>query len=184
MTHEYGMEYSITFKRIAESDRELFSEFRCENQSISTFLKKESLSTKKDVTYLFIDEENNRIIGFCSLCCHGISITRERKDGTPYNTSLPSVEIDFFAIDEDYRKIPLDKNSGRYDTLSNALFSFVLNRIKNIAEKTVGATHICLYSVPRAENFYKRCGFVPFETFMNPDEKPFIKGCTPMFKLV
>ena len=36
-------------------------------------------------------------------------------------------------------------------------------------------------SVPKALNFYKRCGFLEFETYMQRDKKQYIKNCIPMF---
>ena len=36
-------------------------------------------------------------------------------------------------------------------------------------------------SVPKALNFYKRCGFLEFETYMQRDKKQDIKNCIPMF---
>ena len=56
--------------------------------------------------------------------------------------------------------------------------------IKNITSNIVGATHICLYAVPKAKNFYKRCDFVEFESYMNRDEKNFVRGCIPMFYVI
>ena len=136
------------------------------------------------VKYIFFDTENNKIIGFSSICCNGISIYKGDEDKSLYETTIPSVEIDFFAIDEEYRSIPLDEQSNRYETLSKALFLFVLNHIKEITKNVIGATHICLYSVPSAVNFYKRCGFIDFTEYMKKDEKPFIKDCVPMFYII
>ena len=45
----------------------------------------------------------------------------------------------------------------------------------------IGFTHLSLYSVPKAQNFYKRCGFKDFERYMNRDEAVFTKDCIPMF---
>jgi len=102
-------------------------------------------------------------------------------NGRTYNTSIPSIEIDYFAIDEDYRSLLYDKDSTRYNTLSQALFLAMIEYINSISINSVGATHICLYAVPKAVNFYKRCGFEEFSSFMKRDELPFIGGCTPMF---
>ena len=58
---------------------------------------------------------------------------------------------------------------------------YMIEYIKKISTEFVGATHICLYAVPKAVNFYKRCGFECFEEYMNPDEIPFLENCVPMF---
>ncbi len=181
--HNYGLEYSISFRKVDPNDTQILSEFKCENATIRDFAGYKSIKSKKDVTYLFVDEENKTVIAFCSICCTGISITEYEEDdeNKPYNSTIPAIEIDFFAVDERYRSITLDNDSGRYDTLSNALFLYMIEQIKNIASTIVGATHICLYAVPKAKNFYKRCDFVEFYSYMNRDEKPYVKNCIPMF---
>ena len=77
--------------------------------------------------------------------------------------------------------MPLDKDSTRYETLSRALFGLLIKYIENITRNYVGATHISLYSVPQAINFYKRSGFVEFDSYMQRDKKNYIARCTPMF---
>ncbi len=182
--HKYGLDYSISFRKVDKNDSQILENFECENSTIRNFARYQSMSSKKDVTYLFIDDENKTVVGFCSICCTGISITELDKEENPYDSTIPSIEIDFFAVDERYRNLPLDENSGRYDTLSNALFLYMIEHIKKIAASVVGATHICLYSVPKAKNFYKRCDFVEFSDYMNRDEKPFVEGCIPMFYVI
>lgn len=182
-THDYGIEYSISFKRVDHDDSQILEGFECENSTIRDFARYKSAKSKKDVTYIFIDNENNTVIGFCSICCTGISVTKD-DEYKPYNSSYSAMRIDFFAIDERYRRIPLDKSSGKYDTLSKALFLYMIEHIRKIAKEQVGATHICLYSVQLAKNFYKRCDFVEFLDYMNRDEEPHIQNCIPMFYLI
>lgn len=177
--HEYGIEYDITFRRVGENDVRALNDFDCGNESINEFIRN-CVETKKDVTYLFVDNENDGIIGFCSICCNGISINAT--DGVnKFNTNFPAVEIDFFAIDERYKSKPFDEESSRHETLSNALFLYMIGHINDVVISHVGATHLCLYAVPQAVSFYKRCGFNEFEEYMNPDEAPFTKDCIPMF---
>ena len=179
--HEYGRDYSISFRRININDKELLTQFKCENCAIRDFIQNRSVESDKDVSYVFIDEENNRIMGFCAICCTGISVTDIDSKGKPYLTSLPSVEIDYFAVDEEYRGKKLDASSTRYQTLSQFFFFYILDHIKSISTDYVGATHVCLYAVPKAESFYKRCGLDNFAEYMNKDEIPFLEGCVPMF---
>ena len=179
--HEYGMDYDIAFHRISSKDATLLNSFHCGNPAIEQFIREESLFTNEDVTYLFIDKENETIIGFCSICCSGIACLSRDSTGNAFTTSIPSVEIDYFAIDEEYRSLRLDRDSKRYETLSQALFLIMIQKIEEITHTVVGATHICLYSVPKAVNFYKRCGFKEFSPYMNRDELPFLDGCVPMF---
>lgn len=177
--HQYGVDYDISFRTVSEDDVDALKDFDCGNHAINDFIRN-CLDTQKDVTYLFYDNENNKIIGFCAICCNGISINAT--DGVDkFCTNYPAVEIDFFAIDEQYKSIPFDKESGKHDTLSNALFLYIIGHINNVVTSYVGATHICLYAVPQAVSFYQRCGFVDFEAYMNRDEAPFTRDCKPMF---
>ena len=186
MATKYYRDFSISFKRADSDDKDILSNFECENQSIRNFARHSSIKSKKDVTYLFIDDEANAVIGFCSIRCSGISITEFEEDdeNKPYTSTIPAVEISCFAIDERYRKIPIDENSKKYETVSHALFLYMLNYIKGISADTVGATHVCLYSVQRAKNFYKECDFLEFSEYMKRDEKPYIKNCIPMFYVI
>ena len=180
IVHEFGSNYSIDFHKVSSADSPLLERFSCENEAIKNFVQHDCLESKKDVTYVFVDKENNRLIGMCAICCNGISIV-ERISGVAFNTSIPAVEIDYFAIDEEYRSSPYDNDSNRYNTLSQALFLYMMDYIEKISVNCIGATHICLYAVPRAVSFYKRCGFDLFEFFMKRDNQPFLDDCVPMF---
>lgn len=179
--YNYGCDYSMSFHKVDPNDSELLSRFRCEYPAISDFIQNESVESKSDVSYVFVDDENNTIMSFCAIRCTGISVTDIDSKGQEYLTSIPAIEIDYFAVDEAYRSLKLDENSNRYETLSRAFFLYMLDHIKKISIEYVGATHVCLYAVPKAISFYKRCGFELFEEYMNPDEVPFLDGCTPMF---
>lgn len=182
--HNYGCDYSMSFHKVDVNDLALLSKFKCEYPAISNFIQNQSIKSKKDVSYVFVDDENNRIMGFCAISCTGISLSDIDENGNEYSTSIPSIEIDYFAVDEEYRSLKLEKNSNRYETLSRAFFLFMLNYISEISINQVGATHICLYAVPKAVSFYKRCGFELFEEYMDRDEAPFVKNCIPMFYVI
>ena len=148
-------------------------------------MKEKSQSTNRDVTYAFIDKDENKIIGFYSLCSNGITVIKEHidkeTDRSVYRTNIPAIMVDYFAIDEYYRSIPFNESSSRYDTLSKFLFTFVIEEIRRIANTEVGATHICLYSVPEAISFYKRSDFKLFDDYMQRDGDPRNNKCTAMF---
>ena len=178
--HRYGTDYNITFRAITKNDIDILNDFDCGNSSINDFIRNKSLNSNKDITYIFFDTQNNTLVGFCSVCCSGISINES--DGCKtYTTILPAVEIDFFAVDERYRSIPYDRDSKRYDTLSSVMFSYMIEYISDLTSTYIGATHICLYAVPKAVSFYKRCGFKEFEAYMYRDELPYVESCIPMY---
>ncbi len=179
--HNYGCDYPMSFHKVDINDSELLSQFKCEYTAISDFIQNKSIESKKDVSYVFVDDENNTIMGFCAICCTGISVTDIDGEGHEFITSIPAIEIDYYAVDEEYRSLKWDESSNRYETLSRGFFLYMLDYIKKISTEYVGATHICLYAVPKAESFYKRCGFESFADYMNPDEIPFLENCIPMF---
>ncbi len=184
-TNKFGYQIQIIRKSVSNLEPDFLNSFSCDNEYISSFLKEKSQSTKRDVTYAFIDKDENKIIGFYSLCANGIMVTKEHVDKengrSVYRTNIPVIMIDFFAIDEYYRSTPFAEDSGRYDTLSKFLFTFVLEDIRGIASTKVGATHVCLYSVPESISFYKRNDFKPFDVYMQKDGDPHINECTAMF---
>ena len=177
----YGCDYSMSFHRVNTKDTDLLSKFKCEYPAISDFIQNQSVESKEDVSYVFVDDDSNTIMSFCAIRCTGISVTNTDNKGQKYLTSIPSVEIDYFAVDEEYRSLRWDETSNKYETLSKGFFLYMLDYITRISSEFVGATHICLYAVPKAVSFYKRCGFECFEEYMNPDEVPFLEDCVPMF---
>ncbi len=179
--HDYGSEYFISFRKVDPEDSEMLKEFECEYDAIRDFIRYQSIKSRKDVSYIFIDEENKIVVGFCAICCSGISAIKTNESVGNYVGIIPAIEIDFFAVDSRYRNLPLTADSKRYETLSSALFLFMIQQIKRIASTEVGATHICLYAVPRAKNFYKRSDFVEYDETMVRDQDPFLKSCIPMF---
>lgn len=183
-SHTYGSEYSIVLKKVERTDMGILEKFQCESGSIRSFVQRGCLTSKGHVSYIFIDEENDIIIGFCSIRCNGISTLRFDDEDNEYLTTVPTIEITYFAIDERYRKLPFDENSTEHQTLSQFLFLKMLGIISEISQNNVGATHICLYSVYRAQNFYKRCGFQLFKKFMQRDNDPKLGNCIPMFAII
>lgn len=177
--HDFGYEYQISIRKLDEVDRSHIESFCCGNPSIDDFIHGDMPNNRNEVAYIFFDEENDMIIGFGAICCNAIRVSFGA-DELAFTTNLPSVEIDYFAVDERYRSIPYSEESGKYDTLSSKILTCLLYKIKKISDEHIGATNICLYSVPQAEHFYSRCGFRRFDDYMLSDEKPFFDGCVPM----
>jgi GNAT superfamily N-acetyltransferase len=182
--NNYACDYSMSFRKVDANDTELLSKFQCEYPAISDFIQNQSIESKDTVSYVFIDDANDRIMAFCAIRCTGISVNATDRRKRVFVTSIPAIEINYFAVDEEYRSLKLDENSNRYETLSRAFMLYMIEYIKTIASNYVGATHICLYAVTKAVNFYKRCGFEPFEEYMNHDELPFLRNCVPMFYVI
>ena len=72
--HKYALDYSISFHKVNPEDQSLLDQFRCEYKAICDFIQNHSVNSRKDVSYIFVDDENQRIIAFCAIinkmCCY------------------------------------------------------------------------------------------------------------------
>lgn len=156
MIHGKDILYNIL--RFTDKDISLVQDFNCGNEVINDYLKEEACNDTKATTFIIVNNDNNQIIAYYSLNCSGFVI-----DNGNNFTIYPAVEIKMFAIDEKYQHIPYSTN--REDgNLSDTLLDNVI-----------------LYSVPSAENFYRRNGFKRFENFMLQSTSLFLDGCIPMY---
>ena len=184
MEYKFGREIDIIFKKLTPKDKHIVSEFECGNQTLSDFFRNKSFSSKRNVTYVFIDKLKNKVICFCSICCNGILTLKEESKTENIKLvreNIPAVEIDYFAVDEQYKSLIYDENSSKNETLSRVMFLYLIDYIKGIVENKIGAEKICLYSVPKAITFYKRCGFEDFSSFMLEENKIYLEGCVPLY---
>lgn len=152
--------------------------FFCDNEYIDNYIHNEALTDRKAKTYLFIYD--NQLLGFFSISAKGISINNEPKK--PFN--LPSIEISYFALDQKYHHMYYNEQSEiELDKfyLSDVLFVLTTKFIKEEIATRVGAMFVTLYSVPRAEDLYKRNDFMNFEPIMLAENKSKLEGCIPLY---
>lgn len=147
--------------------------FNCGNTEINRLLKRaDSLNV---TTFLFVNQQSNDIIAFCSLCCSSIQ-KHENKNVDVY----PAVEIKLFGVSKGYQHTYFDIGTSQYK-YSNYLFKYCINYISNDIRKSIYAKYIILHAIPRAVNFYKDLGF---ELLNQEDYAPrssISKDCIPMF---
>ena len=153
MGFEEVKKFKYKFKRISSINIELIEEFSCGLEE----LDKKLIQMKENdegTTFVFLDETNGQIIGYCTYCASGLKKAYEN-DSITY----PAAEIKYFAIDKTYQHKSYDDDFKFSDLM------------------------LCevLYSVPEAVNFYKRNGFCEFTEFMKKDSYNYIDGCIPMF---
>lgn len=152
-------------------------EFSCGNKQIDKYLHTDASKDINNVTYVFTDADSSEIIAFASLRCSGIIFSTSSSLET-----YPAIEIRYFATSEKYQHIPMD--GGQDDSrfcISDCVFSQLISMIREIAEETVGARYITLYSVPDAVGFYKRNFFVELPTMFTPEHYRYIDECLPMY---
>lgn len=172
---KYGQEIPVRIELLTEENFRLTRYFFCGNSSIDNYFQQEALDDPAAVTYLVIDELNEKLLAALTLSCSAIFLSRKQQ----LSTLMSAMEVVYFAVDVDYQGLryrPDDKRS-----LSHYLFSYLIEMMRDISRKHVGAAKIVLYSVPDAWHFYARLGFVPFAGEMYGDRGTFVKGCVPMY---
>ena len=171
------------FALLNRDNMHLASQFDCGNKAINRVLKDYAYKADDMVTYLFIDSDNDHLIGFASLSCSAICI----EEGV-FHQALPAIEVRYFALANEYQKIrviDLDDNEDDPYYISDEIFSQVIAIIREISQQSVGAQYMILYSVPDARSFYDKFHMKPFEEFVFEhvweQNKAYLDGCKPLF---
>lgn len=177
MKYSCGKEINYKIDKLSSSNVDLVSTFSCGNESIDKYLHVDAFNDSKSVTYLFMEDETNRILGFSSISCSGIVCK--------YEESLvihPSISINYFAILKEIQHLPFDDkpSKDRY-CISDKMFIDLLKICNKISEEHIGAANITLYSVPSAYSFYKRNLMQDYTKYMTRESHSYIKDCIPMF---
>ena len=179
----YGIEIPVRIETLTKQNAELLQGFSCGNGSIDSYFQQEAAEDATNVTYLFLDSGKSRVIACMTIACSAIFYSASSEDDLrpteKFSSLTPAMEIVFFAVDESYQHIPYTKRSSF--TLSQILFSYMIDRMRDISHTVIGAKVVVLYSVPEAVHFYERCSFKAFGDSMNGDVGYFVEGCTPMY---
>lgn len=172
---QYGQQIPVRIELLTEENARLTRCFYCGNPAIDSYFRQEALDDPTAVTYLVIDELNGKLLSALTLSCSAIFLSRKQQ----LSTLMSAIEVVYFAVDVDYQGMryrPDDKRS-----LSHYLFSYLIEMMRDISRKNVGAAKIVLYSVREAWHFYARLGFVPFAGEMYGDKGTFVRDCVPMY---
>lgn len=174
-----GDNIEIEFKILGVKDKELVKGFRCDNPWIDKFVNKHSYKDKETVTYAAIDKKLSKIISILTIECTGIYTVHSSKSKRS-NSMISAFGIKYFGVDIRYQSIPYSDNE-QDKTLSHQLFNKWMSTLIMLSRTTIGAKKIVLYSVPEAENFYKRFGFINFKSYMAIDNEHSLRGCVPLY---
>lgn len=174
--YSFGSKIKYCIKKLSSNSCEQLKKFDCGNNYINDYLKNQAKNDDA-VTYLFIDNSDGSLLAFASIRCSGI---RTKKEKTVYTQS--AIEIKYFAVDSKYHKLPYgsDRDDEHY-YFSDQILMDICKICRTISEEHVSASHIILYSVPDAKQFYSRNMFGEFNDYMQFDEYDVIDGCIPMF---
>ena len=174
----YGKDISYRIELLSPGKQYALGDFSCGNEYLDKYLKVDSVKDENVVTYLFTDEDDKKIIGYCSLTCSGIHYEWEGVRQT-----LPAIEVKYFALDSHYQKRRFDDvdDDGTHFYLSDKLLCDMIQTCQKISREVLGASYVILYSVPNAVHFYKRNCFQSYNEYMKEDNIRLLDGCTAMY---
>jgi hypothetical protein len=175
----YGQDINYEVVLYKQCYNELFKDFNCGNEELNKHLSKAEQFCDEGfgVTRLIIDIDKGKLIGYYVLSA--TSLLYDTKDITKVK-GLPAIEINIFAMDLEYQKLPTSENFND-GVFSDDMFSITINDIYDISYKYIGAKFITLHSVPKAIKFYKRNGFKELEPIMVSMYDRYLDGCVPMY---
>ena len=183
--YDYGCDVRLRIEKMALSAKELIDNFNCGNDNINGLVQMDSFDPHT-VTYLYIDDSTETLVAYVSIACSGIlvddaSLGCDDVSFTSESSIMPAIEIEYFAIDQEYQRLQFEENSDSKLTLSYYIFMDMLECIRDISENVVGARAVVLYAVPDAVHFYQKCGFSTLPDMLSGRTDDFIDGCVPMY---
>lgn len=137
---------------------------RKHSQEMQDYLKKEALQEQNNAlsaTHLFIDEDNNRIMAYVSLCNDAIRL--EFEEQTEYElryTTVPAMKIARLAVANEYKHQGLGSSLIQFS-------AYIAQRVRRFS----GIVFLTLDCYAHRETFYKGIGFV--RNLNQPNQLPF-----------
>lgn len=143
----------------------------CENPSFYKdylqYMALSDLHTGRNTTHLFVDESENRVMGFASL--RFSTILSENENGTMMGS--PALEIMVLAVDQDYER----RGAG------TALIDYVIAQADKLHEEFLGIQYLILAADKIAVGFYKKMGFDLMENqWERIPKESWSANCIPM----
>ena len=156
-----------------EEHGELASLFDCGVDGLNHYLTKSF--AHGDPIFIFIDEDANKIAAYMSLTSSSLIFMEKGKE-----YQMPAIDIKTFAVDGDYQNLPVSENI-KDGVFSDKIFDQVIEKIYDLAENTLNADYITLYSVESAMKFYGRNGFETYKDEMSRFNNRFNEACVAMY---
>ena len=169
-SHHNIVEFDANLQKLASS-------FCCGNEFIDNFLKGSlALDSAIGKTYVWLSDDNSRIIGFYNITTGSVE---ELRDGKLYKIG-GAVHINDFAVDVSYQKTLYDSNHSWY--ISDVLLLDCIERIEAIRDNSLGFSFVTLASTKEGFNLYSRNDFESMEDEMQiPIVEDKESGCIPMY---
>ena len=153
-----------TEAELAELSAKVRRRAKIHSKEIDTFLKTEALQEQElglNTTFLFVDEDENRIAAFVSLCNDSIVLDPEERDdaGFPY-TTVPAVKIARLAVSQNYKHRGLGTQLIQFS-------AFVAQQVKSFS----GISYLALDCYGHRASFYEQARFA--RNAIQPVELPY-----------
>ena len=167
------IKYESSFKK---DNYYKIAQFNCGNDDINTLFRK-NLDKLHTTTYLFMDNDTDKIISFVSFCASSIQMKDKRG-----LMSLPAVELKLFGVDTEYQHQKLILN-GMELKYSELFFQWLIAYIQNVVKPILNIEYLILHSVPseNTRKFYEKMGMQYLNSNQNVHNSDFSKGCIPMY---
>lgn len=123
------------------------------SKEMEDFLKKEALEEQDkflNTTHLFIDPNNNKLIGYISLCADSVRLAFDEKEELEFSyCTIPAIKIARLAVANDY------KHKG----IGKLIIEFGVSVATEMLD-TVGVAFITLDCYKHRVSFYEGIGFI------------------------
>lgn len=188
MSHVYGEEIKYECDLLKPEDYDALQAFSCGNVRLDSYIHKDLIShgyvdTEDGLPFKVWNVENGKIISVFSLAASGIIYKIDN-----YTKVLPAIKIDIFAVDINYQKMHMDKESELAEDRNDHVYlsdsimcSETIKRCRDISEKYAAAKYIVLYADKKARRFYERNLFSDFIEFMEKEKNMEICENDPMY---
>lgn len=155
---ENNVKYVCGFRSALDSKNQ-YAEY-----SIGEYLVNDAYEDQKSgkgMTYLIINKDRNKVIAFFTISTASLMILLEHDGDERSNAdliienfiSIPSVKIDYFAVDVDYQDLFFEDLP-----LSAHIFNTIILILCNMSNTKIGFQAIFLYSLESSKKFYVRNG--------------------------
>lgn len=163
----------------------LVSVFECGNYIIDNFLKNgDALDENQGITYILLDDEENFIIGYYNIEVGRVDRLEEIGDYVSYIPMGGSVNINYLAIHNNYKRTKIGEVDGKNVYLGDLLLRDCEKRIRELREQ-VGITFVTLYSTEQGFHLYhERNNYEVFEEDMNTFIQESDNKCIKLYKYI
>ena len=171
--------------RLTQQYVPLVGQFKCGNDVIDNFLKNgDALDENQGITYILLDDDECFIIGYYNIEAGRVDRIEEIGDYVSYIPMGGSVNINYLAIHNKFKRTKIGEVEGKHVYLGDLLLRDCEKRILKLRDQ-VGMAFITLYSTEQGFHLYhERNNYELFEEDMNTFVQESDSKCIKLYKYV